>query len=367
MAMQESRVLSYSTAATATDAQPAGVGTAAVPEGFVPLRVKSVVRETRDAISIAFDIPESSVRQFGYQAGQFLTLLVRVDGRDYRRCYSMSSSPALDEDLRITVKRDRDGVVSNWLNDTAAPGKDIHALPPQGRFVLKDNDRELIAFAGGSGITPVFSLLRSALMSSARNTRLFYANRCRDSVIFNEALASLTDSHPGRFAVQHHLDDECGFMTPADVKAFIASARDADYYICGPGPFMGVVQTTLRTAGVPADRVHLEHFEVAELPVAPPAAGGDAVTEEVTIELQRRTITVPYSPGDTLLQTARMAGLQAPSSCEVGSCGTCMARLSQGSARMINNDALEDDEVEDGWVLTCQALPTSRTLRVVYE
>ena len=229
----------------------------------MPLRVKSVIRETRDAISIVLDVPESSARHFGYQAGQFLTLLVCVDGREYRRCYSMSSSPASGEDLRITVKRDRDGVVSNWLNDTAAPGNDIHALPPQGRFVLKDTDRELIAFAGGSGITPVFSLLRSALISSTRNTRLFYANRGRDSVIFDEALASLNDSHVDRFAVHHHLDDECGFVTPAHVKAFVAPARDAEYYICGPGPFMDVVQTTLRTAGVPADRVHLEHFEVA--------------------------------------------------------------------------------------------------------
>ena len=305
--MQESRVLSYSSAATATDAQPAGVGTAAVPEGFVPLRVKSVVRETRDAISIAFDIPESSVRQFGYQAGQFLTLLVRVDGREYRRCYSMSSAPASDEDLRITVKRDRDGVVSNWLNDTAAPGKDIHALPPQGRFVLKDNDRELIAFAGGSGITPVFSLLRSALMSGARNTRLYYANRCRDSVIFNEALAALeVCPAPVRRARSSRRRNVVYYRGREDLHR---PARDAEYYT-GAGPFMDVVQDTLRTAGVPADRVHLEHFEVAELPVPPPATGGDAVTEEVTIELQRRTITVRYSPGDTLLQ---MPVLAAPS------------------------------------------------------
>ena len=274
------------------------------------------------------------------------------------------------EDLRITVKRDRDGVVSNWLNDTALPGNEIHALPPEGRFVLKDTDRDVIAFAGGSGITPVFSLLRSALISSTRNTRLFYANRDRDSVIFDEALASLNDSHSGRFVLHHHLDAERGFVTPAHVDAFVAGAEDtdaADYYICGPGPFMEIVQTALRAAGVPSDRVHLEHFEVAEMPVDPSAAGGDTVTEEVTIELQKRTITVPYSRGDTLLQTARMAGLQAPSSCEVGSCGTCMARLTQGSARMINNDALEDDEVHDGWVLTCQSLPTSRTVRVVYE
>jgi len=368
--MQESRASSEVSAATATVAHTAGVDTAALPEGFVSLRVKNVVRETQDAISIVLDVPESSSRHFGYQAGQFLTLLVCVNGRQHRRCYSMSSSPGTGEDLRITVKRDRDGVVSNWLNDTAAPGNDIHALPPEGRFVLKNTDRDVVAFAGGSGITPVFSLLRSALISSTRNTRLFYANRGRDSVIFDEALASLDDSHSGRFVLHHHLDAESGFVTTAHVDAFVAGAKDADaaeYYICGPGPFMDIVQTALRTAGVPSDRVHLEHFEVAEMPVDPSAAGGDTVTEEVTIELQKRKITVPYSPGDTLLQTARMAGLQAPSSCEVGSCGTCMARLTQGSARMINNDALEHDEVEDGWVLTCQSLPTSRTVQVVYE
>jgi ferredoxin-NADP reductase len=338
--------------------------------GFVPLRVNRVVRETSDAISIVLDVPESSVRHFGYQAGQFLTLLVCVNGREHRRCYSMSSAPTAGEDLRITVKRDRDGVVSNWLNDTAAPGNEIHALPPEGRFVLKDTDRELVAFAGGSGITPVFSLLRSALESTTRRTRLFYANRGRDSVIFDEPLASLKDLHSNRFLLQHHLDDESGFVTPAQIEAFIAHAKNADaaeYYICGPGPFMEIVQATLRTAGLPTDRVHLEHFEVAELPVGPSADGDEAVTEEVTIELEKRKITVPYLPGDTLLQTARMAGLSAPSSCEIGSCGTCMARLTQGSVRMINNDALEDDEVADGWVLTCQAVPTSRTVRVVYE
>ena len=135
--MPESRASSHALAATAIDGVAPGVDAAAPPEGFVPLRVKRVVRETRDAISIVLEVPESSRPQFGYQAGQFLTLMVCVDGREHRRCYSMSSSPTASEDLRITVKRDRDGVVSNWLNDTAAPGNDIHALPPQGRFVLK--------------------------------------------------------------------------------------------------------------------------------------------------------------------------------------------------------------------------------------
>lgn len=350
-----------------TDVRGGGVELAALPNGFVPLRVKHVVPETRDAVSIVLDVPENNAGQFGYQAGQFLTLLVCVDGREHRRCYSMSSSPAVGEDLRITIKRDRNGVVSNWLNDIAAPGDQLHALPPRGRFVLNETDRDLIAFAGGSGITPVFSLLRTALMSSTRTTRLFYANRRPDTVIFDDALASLKTQHADRFILHHHLDDERGFATPAQIAAFVHNADDADFYICGPNEFMDTVRTGLCSAGVPADRLRVEHFDVTDVAAAAPPDTGDAVTDEVTIVLDGSTTTAPYFSGNTLLQTARMVGLRAPSSCEIGSCGTCMARLTQGSVRMINNDALDQDEVDDGWVLTCQALPTSPTVRVVYE
>lgn len=350
--------------ATATDARAGVVDIAALPDGFVPLRIKRVIRETRDAVSIVLDVPPGSAAQFGYQAGQFLTLLVSVDGREHRRCYSMSSPPG--EDLQITVKRDRDGVVSNWLNDRAAPGDELPALPPQGRFVLRDSDRALVAFAGGSGITPVFSLLRTALQSGTRTTRLFYANRSRDAVIFDQALASLNARHPDRFVLHHHLDDNSGYVTSADVEAFVRDAGDADVYLCGPNEFMETVRNALCAAGIPGDRLHVEHFDVNDVTAAAPA-GAEVVTDEVTIVLDGATTTARYDSGNTLLQTARMAGLRAPSSCEIGSCGTCMARLTQGSARMINNDALDPDEVDEGWVLTCQALPTSPTVRVVYE
>lgn len=364
--MGENHVTSDVGSATVAEAASGGLDVAALPDGFVPLRIKRVIPETRDAVSIVLDVPPASVEQFGYQAGQFLTLLVCVDGNEYRRCYSMSSSPALGEDLRITVKRDRDGLVSNWLNDRAAPGDQLPALPPQGRFVLHDSDRELIAFAGGSGITPVFSLLRTALAAGERTARLFYANRSRAAVIFDEALASLTARHADRFVVHHHLDDNSGFVTPADIEAFAREAGDADVYLCGPNEFMETVRTALSALGVPADRLHVEHFDVNDIAAAAPP-DTDVATDEVTIVLDGVTTTASYDPGNTLLQTARMAGLRAPSSCEIGSCGTCMARLTQGSARMINNDALEPDEVEEGWVLTCQALPTSPTVRVVYE
>lgn len=335
-------------------------------DGFTPLRVKQVVRETADAVSLVLDIPAPARDQFRYLAGQFVTILVPINGTEHRRCYSMSSSPAVEADLRITVKRDRDGLVSNWINDTVRVGDVLHTASPEGRFVLTAADRDIVTFAGGSGITPVHSLVRSALATTGRRARLFYANRDPESVIFGNALADLADSHGGRFQLHHHLDDRAGVVTPQHITDFLGDgATHADYYVCGPAPFMDTVERALLGAGIPGQQLHLERFTVAAIPAPDPSEA--AVTEEVTIELGRSTVTAPYRAGNTLLQTARLAGLKAPSSCETGSCGTCMAQVVQGSARMLNNDALDDDEIAEGWVVTCQALPTSRTVRVVYE
>ena len=340
-------------------------------DDFAPLLVKQVVRETADAVSLVFDVPDTWARHFEYSAGQFLTLRVEVGGEEHRRCYSMSSSPHTGENLRITVKRDRDGVVSNWLNDNVNPGDEIHAAAPAGRFVLRESDREVVAFAGGSGVTPVFSLIQSVLVGSTRKVRIFYANRGRDSVIFDDALAQLVDRHPDRLTVQHHLDEDSGVVVPTKIESFLAggnaTALDADYYICGPAPFMDTVEKAVIGAGITGDRVHLERFSVAPAPTAAPDDSNAPITTEVTIQLEHTTVTVPYRAGNTVLQTARIAGMRAPFSCETGSCGTCIARVVEGSARMHNNDALDDDEVEEGLILTCQSLPTSPTIFVIYE
>lgn len=340
-------------------------------DGFAPLRVKRVVRETADAVSLVLDVPEQSSRRFRYQAGQFLTLRVNLAGQDYRRCYSMSSAPAEDE-LRITIKRDPGGLVSNWINDTAAEGDELLAAPPEGRFVLRGDlsgATDVVAFAGGSGITPIMSLVRAAVDEPDRRVRLFYANRAHDSVIFADPLDRLVAEHGDRVVLHKHFDEDVGVVTPAAIESFIAaggsSLDNAHYYVCGPTPFMDTVERALLATGVKESRLHLERFTVAAAePSAIDESGG---TEEVVIELDRKRIVSPYRRGETLLQTARTAGLRAPASCETGSCGTCMARVVEGSARMLNNDALEDDEVEEGWVLTCQSLPTSRKVHVIYE
>ncbi|MCV7299300.1 ferredoxin--NADP reductase [Mycobacterium barrassiae] len=336
-----------------------------IAEEFAPLRIKRVVRETSDAVSLVLDVPADCAQRFRYQAGQYLTLQVEVAGDEHRRCYSMSSFPYNGNDLQITVKRDPGGLVSNWLNDTAEVGDEVRAAPPDGRFVLGEADRDIVAFAGGSGITPIFSLIGSALINTDRRIALLYANRNRQSVIFDESLTALAAANHQRLELTHHYDDEAGVVQPAAVEALIPDGGDADYYICGPGPFMDVVETTLLDNGIPRERLHLERFSVAPAPTS--ALDATQQTEEVVIELDRATVTASYRTGNTLLQTARMAGLKAPSSCETGSCGTCMARVVAGSARMLNNDALDDDEVAEGWVLTCQSLPTSRSVHVVYE
>lgn len=329
------------------------------------LRISDVQSETADCVSLVLDVPSDHRDRFRYQAGQYLTLRITIEGVEHRRCYSMSSSPALAEPLRITVKRDPGGVVSNWINDTVVAGAEVYAEAPRARFVLDSSERDIVAFAGGSGITPVFSLIRTALTGTQRRVRLFYANRSADSVIFAELLRGLLDQYGDRIAVHHHLDSEQGVVTPAALTRFLSDVADAEYFVCGPTLFMDAVEATLRDRGVPAGHVHLERF-VTAASRSTPAVGTEA-TEEVTIELDRRTTTAQYRSGNTLLQTARLAGLKAPSSCETGSCGTCIAQVTEGGAHMLNNNALTDDEVAEGWVLTCQAMPTTRTVRAVYE
>lgn len=348
--------------------------------GYHHLRVKEVVQETHDARSFVLDVPAELADTFGYKAGQFCTFRVRITGEQHLRSYSMSSAPETDRDLTVTVKRVPGGVVSNWFNDRVAAGDVLELTRPAGVFCVRNSERPVVAFCGGSGITPVMSIAKSALAATVRPVRLLYANRDRASVIFDDELRSLGDRQAGRLDVHLHLDTDGGFLDAGTVAGFAASAApglDGDFYICGPGPFMDLVEATLLGAGVDAGRISIERFDgpgeaaapvPADAAVAAAAAGADAdVPESVTLILGGKKVTVGYQPGDTVLQTARRGGLQAPFSCEAGDCATCMAIVREGSATMRVNNALTPDEVAEGWVLTCQALPRGRTVTVEYE
>jgi ferredoxin-NADP reductase len=321
------------------------------------------VQETADACSFVLDVPGEFAPEFAYEPGQFCNFRLLLDGEPHIRCYSMSSAPAVDAELQVTVKRVPGGVVSNRMIDTLSPGDVIEVSRPAGFFRLT-GDGDVVAFAGGSGITPVFSLIKTALATTSRRIRLLYANRDRDSVIFAAELERLVEEHGDRLTVVHHLDVEHGFVGPDDVREFVEGADDPQCYICGPDVFMTIVEDALGARGVDAGRIHIERFTRN---AAPEPAGAETNGCRVTIELDGRTDTTDHHSGTTILQTARQMGMAPPFSCESGNCATCMAKLVDGEVSMFVNNVLDDDEVADGWILTCQSVPTSPAVHVVYE
>ncbi len=330
------------------------------------LAVVDVVDETADTRSFVFGVPDDLAATFAYAAGQFCTFRATIDGASVVRCYSMSSAPAAGEPLTTTVKRVPGGVMSNWMNDALVPGTTIDVMRPAGLFVLHPRETPIVAFAGGSGITPVLSIIKSALASTSRSIRLVYANQHAGSVIFAAELERLRAAAGDRLSIHQHLDDASGYLEPAHCADLVGDRAGADFYVCGPGPYMDTVEAGLATLAIAPDRVFIERFVVpGDAPVA--AAAEAEATESLVIKLGRRKHTVSYQAGDTVLETARRAGLSPPFSCEAGSCATCMAHLDEGTVRMRVNNALTPEEVADGWVLTCQSLPTSKHAVVNYD
>jgi ferredoxin-NADP reductase len=343
--------------------------------GYHPLTVKAVVPETADTRSFVLDVPADLRDTFRYRPGQFCTFRAHVGGDELLRCYSMSSAPETDADLTVTVKRVPGGKVSNWFNDQVVEGDVLEVTKPAGVFCPRDGDHPVVALCGGSGVTPVLSIAKSVLATTDRPVDVLYANRDEDSVIFRAELDALLEQHPDRLSVRHHFDSDGGFLDAAAVATFAKPhLTSADFYLCGPGPFMDLVEATLLDWGVDADRILLERFVTpADDPSAvevPPVGEDSAATDSppaVTIILNGKRTEVPYRPGDTVLDTARSAGLQPPFSCEAGNCATCMAKQHEGTATLRANTALTDDEVAEGWILTCQALPHGPVVTVEYE
>jgi 3-ketosteroid 9alpha-monooxygenase subunit B len=338
--------------------------------GYHRLRVKAVVEETDDTRSIVLDVPDDLREAFRYQPGQFCTFRVRVGEDEHARCYSMSSAPETDDELTVTVKRVPGGVVSNWLNDHVSDGDVLEVTRPSGTFCVREGERPVIGFCGGSGVTPVISIAKSVLAASTRSVRLLYANRNRSSVIFDEVLHAMQAQHPDTFELRHHRDADRGFLDAAAIVDFVDGRVDADFYICGPGPFMDLVEGTLLGLGVEPAAIFIERFvatgQTASLAAEADEAGVD-VPETILLILRGKRNEIAYRAGDTVLETARRANLAAPYSCEAGSCATCMALIREGHATMRANNALTADEVGEGWVLTCQALPTSASITIEYE
>jgi 3-ketosteroid 9alpha-monooxygenase subunit B len=335
------------------------------------LRVAQVIDETHDARSFVLEVPPELSARFRYRAGQFLSFKIPHSGKILTRSYSLASSPECDGEHKITVKRVDEGRVSRWMNDEVRPGDTLLATPPAGLFVLNDKRRRIVFFAGGSGITPVISLIKTALATTDRRLKLVYANRDARSVIFERELASLRSRHPARLEVIHSLDDRDGLLDVDRVKHLVVDAIEADFYLCGPGPFMDTVERALAALHVPSEQVHIERFvspadpdqAVREATLAVPEEG---VPEAITIVLDGEAHDVPYRAGERVLEAARRAGLEPPFSCEEGYCSCCMAKLTRGRVKMVANDCLTPELLAEGWVLTCQSQCVSQHVRIEY-
>ena len=333
---------------------------------YLALRVARVIEETADARSLIFDVPEHLAEHFRYRPGQFLTLRIPFGDDWLPRCYSLSSTPLLDEPLRVTVKRVRDGRASNWLCGELQEGQSLQVMPPAGVFVPRQLDADLLLFGGGSGVTPVLSILRSALLAGHGRILLIYANRDEASVIFRDELRFLASAHPGRLQVIHWLDSVQGIPGVEQLAELARPFAGAEAFICGPGPFMDAAVSALKRLEMPSARVHVERFvslpgegEVLDVP-----SSAAAVAAQLQVRLDGEDYAVPCDRGETLLAAMERAGLNPPSACRVGGCASCMCTLQDGEVELLHNDALDAGELAEGWILACQAVPTSAALRI---
>jgi ring-1,2-phenylacetyl-CoA epoxidase subunit PaaE len=354
--------------------------------GFHRLEVAEVRAETSDARSILFRVPESLKPAFRFRPGQHLTLRAEIGGEEVRRNYSLCVAPEEGE-LRVAVKRIAGGLFSNWANDNLKPGDAIDVMPPHGSFTwdfVPGAANHYVGFAGGSGITPVISLLKTALIEEPESRfTLLYGNRDSQSVIFLEELAGLKNRFMGRLEIHHFLAEEsedielfngmldrtkCGEV----LEHLIEPDQIAAFFICGPGPMMDAAEQALAQAGVGHDRIHLERF-TADRPSAAVAAEmevlqgrAQGLTMMVTVDGRRRRVPFDAAAGN-ILDSARLAGLPAPFACKAGVCATCRAKIVSGEAEMAARYGLTDEEVAAGYILTCQSVPLGEGLEVDYD
>ncbi len=359
---------------------------------FHRLRITEKRRETADSVSLAFAVPESLRGQYQFSQGQFLTLRGNVNGVPARRSYSICVSVndyRRRNELRVGIKRVHGGLFSNWISECARVGEEMDVMTPDGRFFTPldpAQTKHYVAFAGGSGITPILSLIRTTLeIESSSEFTLVYGNRSVSSIMFIEELEDLKNQYLGRFRLFHILSDEAqeialfnGLLDrdrcDALLSELIAPATIDEAFICGPEPMMNAVEASLLANGVPRAQVHVERFGVpmpasGTKPNAIDTAGNDAgkfAQVELIIEGKSRRLSVPLD-GPGVLDVGLAAGIDLPFACKGGVCCTCRAKVIEGSVRMDKNYTLEDWEINRGFVLTCQSHPTSDRVVISYD
>lgn len=344
---------------------------------YLQLKVREVIQETADAISIVFDDPEKEIT---YKPGQFFTLIPTIEGKKVRRAYSVCSSPYTDPYPRVSVKRVEGGLVSNYLNSELKAGDTLEVMEPMGNFTVEPEEgkkRHLILFGGGSGITPLMSIAKSVLhVEPESQVSMIYANRNESSIIFRGELNELQKKFGQRFQLIHVLDQkpldwECptGLLNPDLLKQLLKQlpewpSEQTEYFMCGPEGMMVNVEETLKELQIPKEQVHRESFVAGKNDQ--PAGGADPVAAAGEDVLQSREVTVivddekyqfTVDPDKTILETALEQDIDLPYSCQSGLCTACRGKCLSGKVKLDESEGLSEEELEEGYVLTCVGHP----------
>ena len=353
--------------------------------GFHNLRVVHLHRPVADALTITLEVPSGLQGVFAYRPGQHLVFRLQLQGAEQRRSYSLNSCPGVEQHLSVTVKRVKDGLVSNQLNDYLRVGDTLEVMAPTGRFSLETDARKyrtVFLFAAGSGITPVYSMLKAVLHQEPYSSVvLFYGNRNKSSIIFREELEQLRNQFADRLQLAYTFSEPYsdwssmwewklrkGIIDAEAVEWFITNfpprSNTTEYYICGPGNMNQVVRTALMDLGIEPEQIHFEQFGVGGDVEVPDIPGPERAS--LTAHLQGQVHSLEVQKGQTLLQALKENGADPPYSCESGTCGTCVAKVKRGQVKMRHCFALEDKEIADGMVLTCQAIPQTENVEITF-
>ncbi|MBX7200789.1 MAG: phenylacetate-CoA oxygenase/reductase subunit PaaK [Rhodospirillaceae bacterium] len=354
--------------------------------GFYSLKITNIRRETADSVSICFDVPQEMAERFVFRPGQHLTVRQQINNEEVRRNYSVCVAPHENE-LRIAVKQVAGGVFSTWANTALQAGAVIDVMSPHGSFTWKfeaAKKRRYVCFAGGSGITPILSIIKSGLREEPNSSfTLFYGNRSTATIMFLEELAGLKNRYLDRLEVYHFLEDEFedvelfnGRLDRAkadDVLKTLVTPADVDaFFICGPGPMMSAVEEALHANNVAKEKILIERFTTGALSTAQVEAAKALQKEaagrkvQITLDGRRRQFTFDAEKG-SILENARAAGAPAPFACKAGVCATCRAKVVSGEVKMNQNYGLSAEELAQGYVLTCQAVPMTDDVKLDYD
>lgn len=351
---------------------------------YLSLKIREIVKETPDAVTVIFEQPEPFLE---YKPGQYLTVILDLGGKEVRRSYSLCTSPYVDPHPGITVKRVDGGLVSNYINDQLRPGKTMEIMKPLGNFTTdfhSKNKRHFVMIAGGSGITPIMGLAKSALINEPESkVTILYCSRSEDQIIFNNQLKNLEDQYTSKLNVIHNLSQPTaawtglkGRLDIVKIEETLASSIDPKstsslYFVCGPEGLMDTAIQSLESMGVPTELIHKESFftdiDAKEAVLKASGKLSPELTREIEVVVNGESHHFEVAAGKTILEAGLDMDVDMPYSCQSGLCTACRGRLISGKVDMIEDAGLSESEIAEGYVLCCSSKPASSDIKIIIE